>query len=79
MTREEVYARLNGVFSDVFGRAVIISDATTASDVPGWDSLTHITLIGTVEDEFNVKFAMQDIVCMDSVGKLVEKILERIR
>lgn len=76
MTREEVYTRLADVFQDVFDREVALSDATTAADVEGWDSLSHITLIGTVEDEFDVKFAMKDVVHMKNVGEMVNKILE---
>lgn len=76
MTREEVYSRLKEVFTDVFDRDVELSDPVTAADVQGWDSLTHITLIGTVEDEFDIKFAMKDVVHMKNVGELVDKIIE---
>ncbi|MBO7720826.1 MAG: acyl carrier protein [Kiritimatiellae bacterium] len=76
MDRTEVYSRLKGVFADVFDREVELKDETTAADVPGWDSLTHITLIGAVEDEFDVKFAMKDVVGMKNVGEMVDKIIE---
>ena len=76
MTREEVYSRLNEVFSDVFDKDVELSDSTTAADVPGWDSLMHITLIGTVEDEFDVKFPMKDVIHMKKVGDMVSAIIE---
>lgn len=76
MNRDEVYTRLKEVFQDVFGREVVLSGATTAADVPGWDSLTHITLIGTIEDEFDIKFPMKDVVHMKNVGELVDKIIE---
>ena len=76
MERAEVYSRLADVFRDVFDREVALADETTAADVPGWDSLNHITLIGTVEDEFDVKFPMKDVVGMKNVGELVDKIIE---
>ena len=76
MERAEVYSRLADVFRDVFAREVALADETTAADVPGWDSLNHITLIGTVEDEFDVKFPMKDVVGMKNVGELVDKIIE---
>ena len=76
MNRTEVYPRLAAVFKDVFDREVALADETTAADVPGWDSLNHITLIGTVEDEFDVKFPMKDVVGMKNVGELVDKIIE---
>ena len=76
MERAEVYSRLADVFRDVFDREVALADETTAADVPGWDSLNHITLIGTVEDEFDVKFPMKDVVGMKNVGERVDKIIE---
>ncbi len=76
MDRTEVYTRLASVFQDVFDREVSLTDETTAADVPGWDSLNHITLIGTIEDEFDVKFPMKDVVGMKNVGELVDKIIE---
>ena len=76
MERAEVYSRLTDVFRDVFDREVALADETTAADVPGWDSLNHITLIGTIEDEFDVKFPMKDVVGMKNVGELVDKIIE---
>ena len=77
MTREEVYSRLKEVFCDVFDKDVELSDSTTAADVPGWDSLTHVTLIGTVEDEFDIKFPMKDVVHMKNVGEMVSLIKAR--
>jgi len=76
MTREEVYTRLKDVFADVFDREVVLSDSTTAADVNGWDSLTHITLIGMIEDEFGVKFPMKDVVHMKNVGDMVSLIVQ---
>lgn len=76
MNRDEVYSRLKEVFQDVFDKEVVLADTTTAADVPGWDSLNHITLIGTIEDEFDIKFAMKDVVHMKNVGELVDKIIE---
>lgn len=76
MTRDEVYARLKDVFRDVFDREVELNDNTTAADVNGWDSLTHITLIGTIEDEFDIKFAMKDVISLKNVGDIVTKIIE---
>ena len=75
MTREEVYSRLKVVFEDVFDREVVLNDETTAADVDGWDSLTHITLIATVEDEFDIKFPMKDVVHMKNVGEMVSLII----
>ena len=77
MTREEVYERLNGVFQEVFDDDTIqVNDATTADDIEDWDSLTHITLVSSVEDEFGIKFSMKDVIGMKNVGEMVDIIME---
>ena len=79
MTREEVLEKVNAVIQDVFDDdSIRISDETVASDVDGWDSLMHITLIGTIEDEFDIKFAMKDVVGMKNVGQMIDLIMEQL-
>ena len=79
MTREEVLAKVNEVICDVFDDDTItVTEATVAADVKGWDSLIHISLIGSIEDEFDVHFAMKDVVGMKNVGHLVDLIMEQL-
>lgn len=76
MTREEVFERMTKVFSEVFDEEISLTEETTAADVDGWDSLTHITLISEIEDEFDIRFEMKDVTRMKNVGELADKILE---
>ena len=79
MNREQVFKKLNEIFREVFDNTeIIVNDETTATDVKGWDSLMHITLISAVEDEFGIRFAMKDIVNMKNVGSMVDIILEMV-
>ena len=79
MTREEVLEKVNAVIQDVFDDdSIRVSDETVASDVDGWDSLMHITLIGTIEDEFDINFAMKDVVGMKNVGQMIDLIMEQL-
>ncbi len=77
MNREEIYERLNKVFQDVFDdESITVNDKTTASDVNGWDSLRHISLLASIEDEFDIEFSMGQTVKMKSVGEMVDYIME---
>ena len=79
MTRSDAYEKLNEVFRDVFDdENIIVNDYTVAKDVPGWDSLTHITLISEIEDAFDIHFAMKDVTKMHNVGEMMDKILELV-
>ena len=79
MTRNEILERLNNVFIDVFDDENIkINDATTADDIDDWDSLEHINLIVAVEQEFGIKFNMNEVTTMKNVGDMVKIINSRI-
>ena len=53
MTRQEIFQKLNEIFSDVFDEEIVVTDETTSADIEDWDSLTHITLIAEVESAFS--------------------------
>ena len=73
MSREEIYERVNNVFRDIFDDdSITVNDSTTAADIEDWDSLTHISLIAAIEEEFDFKFKMKDVVAMKKVGDMVD-------
>lgn len=77
MKREEIFEMVNTIFRDVFDDEMIdVSDETTAENIEGWDSLMHITLISEIESAFDIRFEMQDVTNMKSVGEMIDKILE---
>ena len=79
MERLEVLEKVTEIIRDVFDdEGIVVSDETVASDVDGWDSLMHITLIGAIEDELDIKFAMKDVVAMENVGRMVDIIMEQL-
>jgi acyl carrier protein len=74
----EIYARLTKIFEDVFDDdSVTATPALSAKDVDGWDSLTHIRLMLTIEKAFKVKFSTSEIGKMETVGDLVTLIKAR--
>lgn len=79
MKREEVLEKLTDVFREVFDDEEIkLSDNTTSEDIEDWDSLEHINLIVAVEQEFNIKFNMNEVTSMKNVGEMVDIIVSRI-
>lgn len=77
MNRAEIFEKLTEIFRDVFDdEDITVGEATTAADIDGWDSLTHITLLATVEDEFDVKFTMKAVQLLQNVGELADLIAE---
>ncbi len=44
----------------------------TKDDIDGWDSLTQMDLVTSIEKEFNVELEMLEIVEMTSIEKIIE-------
>lgn len=77
MEREGIFEKLNEIFREVFDDdSITVEETTSAADIEDWDSLTHITLISEVEDAFDIKFAMKDVIGMQNVGEMVDIIME---
>jgi acyl carrier protein len=75
MDEAQIYSRLAEVFADVFDEDTIqITPELSAKDVDGWDSLTHIRLILTIEKAFKIKFSTSEIGRLENVGDLVSLI-----
>jgi acyl carrier protein len=78
MQDTEIYSKLTDVFHDVFDDDTIeVNPELTAKEVDGWDSMTHIRLILSVERAFKVKFTTSEIGALKKVGDLATLIRER--
>ena len=77
MFEAQIYIRLTEIFEDVFDEEITVTPELSAKDVDGWDSLTHIRLILTIEKRFNIKFSTSEIGKLENVGDLVAIIKER--
>ena len=71
----ETLETLNTVFRDVFGDPTIsVQPDTTADEVEGWDSMSHVTLILAIEARFRIKFMQKELMSFRKVGDLVRSI-----
>ena len=78
MDETPIYTRLSKVFADVFDDdSIELAPNLSAKDVDGWDSLTHIRLMLTIERAFKVKFSTSEIGKLENVGDLVALIKAR--
>lgn len=50
----------------------------TANDVEGWDSLSHVNLITTIEAKFNIRFTQKELLKQRSVGDLIADIERKL-
>jgi len=79
MDEVKIYEKLSDIFHDLFDDdSIKVTPNLTAKDVDGWDSLTHIRLIITVEKTFKIKFSTSEIGKLEKVGDLVALIKSRV-
>jgi len=63
--------RINMVLKRVFD----LTDAEVArdlrrDDIAKWDSLTHMDLVVSLEQEFSLNFTIDEIIALDSIGRV---------
>jgi acyl carrier protein len=74
-----LYERIGPIFRDVFDDDELeIGPETTADDVDGWDSLSHIRLIVSLERELGVKFSSAEVGGLKNVGDLATLIRSKL-
>ena len=69
----DILDELQPIFQDIFeDDELLITAESNADTVEGWDSLAHINLIFSIEQEFEIKFALGELEAMKNVGDMVE-------
>jgi acyl carrier protein len=72
MSNEEVLAKLQVVFRQVLSdNSIVLTENTTAKDVAGWDSLSHVMLVVDIETAFKKRFKAREIQNWQKVGDIV--------
>ena len=79
MEKERVLNEVENIFRDILDEESLnLTRETTANDVDGWDSLTHIQLIVSIEKHFKVKFSSKEILSWKNVGELLDSLIVKI-
>lgn len=75
MDRNEILGKVVEICKEVFDNEELdLSENTTMDELEEWDSLAHLTLISELEDTFNIKFKLDDIMKGNRIGVLVDVI-----
>lgn len=74
-----VIDEITQVFEEVFDqRNLKISPETTANEVEGWDSMSHVTMLMAIEDHFKIEFKPYEIANLVNVGALVSLVEKKL-
>ncbi len=79
MERNEILNQVQDIFRDILDEEeLVLSNSTTAPEVEGWDSLTHIQLVVAVEKHFKFKFTSKEILSWKNVGEMIDSIESKL-
>jgi acyl carrier protein len=80
MDQAAILSGLTDLFREIFDDAgLVLTPETEAVDVPGWDSMNHITIVVEAERRFGVKFQTSEIEELKNVGEFIEVIERKLR
>jgi acyl carrier protein len=75
MTENTTIEQLTELFRELFDdNAIQLRPDTTADDIEGWDSFTHLNMIIAVEAHFGIKIHPKEVESLTNVGDLVKLI-----
>ena len=78
MDKIQILSEIQSIMRNVLDEEdVVLTETTTANDVDGWDSLTHIHLIVAIEKHFKIKFSSKEILSWKDVGEMIESICSK--
>jgi acyl carrier protein len=78
MGREAILAEVQNIFRNILDDGeLVLTEKSSANNVEGWDSLTHIQLMVTVEKRFKMKFTSQEMMSWKDVGEMIDGIVAK--
>ena len=73
MTSNNMLERIQRAFREALDdQSLLITEHTSPSDLPQWDSMFQINLILAIEEEFGVHFTSKDASRLNSVQAISE-------
>ena len=79
MERNEILKRVEEIFREELEQEeLILTEETTAEDVEGWDSLSHVQLVAAMEEAFGIEFKSREILSWDNVCDLIDCIEKKV-
>jgi acyl carrier protein len=75
----EILAELQEIFRDILDQPdLMVTRASNASNVEDWDSLAHINLLTTIEKEYAIRFALNELQDLKDVGDMIDLIQRKL-
>ncbi len=79
MNNEQIFEKVNQVFRVIFkNESITVNRETTAKDIAGWDSITHLDIITGMEEAFQVEITGFEVMNLNNVGDLLDLLAQKL-
>jgi len=79
MDKIEILNIVKEICSDIFNiENLDIDSNTNSTEIDQWDSLNHLNLMSSIEEEFNIKFDFEEIGSLKNIGDIVKIISQKL-
>ena len=75
-----ILLEIKSIIRNVIGDdSIEIELQTVASDVNGWDSLAHITIVISIEQHYSIKFSLTELQNIKEISGLVDLVKSKAK
>ncbi|MBK8599651.1 MAG: acyl carrier protein [Flavobacterium sp.] len=79
MERNEIIAQVKQILKTALNHENFeMSETLSATDVDGWDSLSHMIIISKVEKQFSITFKLKELNKMKNMGDMLDLIASKL-
>ena len=75
----EIVGTIQDIMIDVFDLDDLdVNELTSADDIEGWDSLSHLRLVTQVEVHYGIRFSTAEVASFTNVGDMARTIFGKL-
>jgi acyl carrier protein len=79
MTREDIRILIRNIVADLLDNpSVVLTDSTAAADLVDWDSINHVRLLISLEQELGFRFTNEEAEGLSNFGDLFDLVQRKL-
>jgi acyl carrier protein len=79
MELNEILSEVNKIFIDLFeDKNIVLTEKSDTNEIEAWDSLNHIKVITSIENHFNIRFELDELLNYQNIGDICLGIYSKI-
>jgi len=79
MNLDSIIAVVQDIFRDVLdAETLTIDENSSAENIDNWDSLSHISIITSIEKRYQIRFTLSELDAFNNVGDLIALIEKKL-